>query len=227
MALDPSSTAAFDFAALDDFLMSDRAPEECMQLSDLDGFLTGIAVSPDMLLPSEWLPVIWGGGEPEFDSAEEAKVVLDTIFRRYNAIIQALEQQPDSYQPILWGTPDGRRIAEDWIDGFLAAVSLRQSSWDAIWLPENLPVIAPIAAFCHDRDGRPCAGDDAGSVAEIQEKMLDLLPESVVAIHRFWKRRRAGPPQPSRPARPAAKAGRNDPCPCGSGKKYKRCCGAP
>ncbi|MEA1649028.1 MULTISPECIES: SEC-C metal-binding domain-containing protein [Nitrospirillum] len=23
-----------------------------------------------------------------------------------------------------------------------------------------------------------------------------------------------------------AKVGRNDPCPCGSGKKYKRCCGA-
>jgi len=23
-----------------------------------------------------------------------------------------------------------------------------------------------------------------------------------------------------------AKAGRNDPCPCGSGKKYKKCCGA-
>ena len=30
---------------------------------------------------------------------------------------------------------------------------------------------------------------------------------------------------PSSAARPAA-AGRNDPCPCGSGKKYKRCCGA-
>lgn len=26
--------------------------------------------------------------------------------------------------------------------------------------------------------------------------------------------------------RGAAKIGRNDPCPCGSGKKYKRCCGA-
>jgi preprotein translocase subunit SecA len=24
----------------------------------------------------------------------------------------------------------------------------------------------------------------------------------------------------------AKKAGRNDPCPCGSGKKYKKCCGA-
>ena len=26
---------------------------------------------------------------------------------------------------------------------------------------------------------------------------------------------------------PAQKVGRNDPCPCGSGKKYKNCCGAP
>ena len=25
--------------------------------------------------------------------------------------------------------------------------------------------------------------------------------------------------------RPAAAVGRNDPCPCGSGKKYKKCCG--
>lgn len=26
--------------------------------------------------------------------------------------------------------------------------------------------------------------------------------------------------------RPEAKVGRNDPCPCGSGKKFKKCCGA-
>ena len=28
------------------------------------------------------------------------------------------------------------------------------------------------------------------------------------------------------PVRAAEKIGRNDPCPCGSGKKYKNCCGA-
>jgi uncharacterized protein len=33
--------------------------------------------------------------------------------------------------------------------------------------------------------------------------------------------------QPERPpAKPRSRPGRNDPCPCGSGKKYKRCCGA-
>ena len=33
-------------------------------------------------------------------------------------------------------------------------------------------------------------------------------------------------PQRKEPARSGEKVGRNDPCPCGSGKKYKKCCGA-
>jgi preprotein translocase subunit SecA len=33
------------------------------------------------------------------------------------------------------------------------------------------------------------------------------------------------PEEKQRPVRVAAKVGRNDPCPCGSGKKYKKCCG--
>ncbi|MGY8718810.1 MAG: SEC-C metal-binding domain-containing protein [Verrucomicrobiia bacterium] len=37
----------------------------------------------------------------------------------------------------------------------------------------------------------------------------------------FSKTLREGPA----PAKAAPKIGRNDPCPCGSGKKYKKCCG--
>ena len=47
-----------DLEALDRFLMSDRSPSESMMLSDLDGFLTGIAVGPELVMPSEWLPII-------------------------------------------------------------------------------------------------------------------------------------------------------------------------
>ena len=36
---------------------------------------------------------------------------------------------------------------------------------------------------------------------------------------------RGGPRQPPRPLKQEPKIGRNDPCPCGSGKKYKKCCG--
>ena len=31
---------------------------------------------------------------------------------------------------------------------------------------------------------------------------------------------------PKRPPRQVVKVGRNEPCPCGSGRKYKKCCGA-
>jgi uncharacterized protein YecA (UPF0149 family) len=33
-------------------------------------------------------------------------------------------------------------------------------------------------------------------------------------------------PKRSAPGVAAAKVGRNEPCPCGSGKKHKKCCGA-
>ncbi|MBQ7282414.1 MAG: SEC-C domain-containing protein, partial [Spirochaetales bacterium] len=35
----------------------------------------------------------------------------------------------------------------------------------------------------------------------------------------------AGAVSPVQVIRTAPKVGRNDPCPCGSGKKYKNCCG--
>ena len=54
-----------NLAALDDFLASDRAPPGCMQVSEFDGFLTGIVVGPEMIPPSTWLPMIWHDGEPE------------------------------------------------------------------------------------------------------------------------------------------------------------------
>ena len=78
------NAAGLEFKELDGFLMSDRAPEDCMQLSDLDGFLTAVAIGPELILPSEWLPVIWGKGEPEFESAEEAQSVIGAIMARYN-----------------------------------------------------------------------------------------------------------------------------------------------
>ena len=46
---------------LDEFLMSDETPGDCMRLSDLDGFLTGTVVDPELIMPSEWFPTIWQG----------------------------------------------------------------------------------------------------------------------------------------------------------------------
>src|ERR1019366_4363747 len=120
-----------DIEALDGFLMSDQAPDDCMMLSDLDGFLTGLAIGPELVPPSEWLPFVWGGGEePVFDDTAQAQSVLGAIMRRYNEI---LGQIADGFiEPIFMETSAGEVIAADWAEGFMQAVSLRAEAWDKL-----------------------------------------------------------------------------------------------
>ena len=82
----PADGTASD--ALDAYLESDRSPPESMLISDLDGFLTAIAIGPELIKPSEWLPVVWGGEQPVFADQNEAQAVLDAIMNRYNEILR-------------------------------------------------------------------------------------------------------------------------------------------
>src|SRR3954467_4190028 len=79
-----------DLDLLDAYLLSDQSPPECLLLSDLDGFLTGIAIGPEVVMPSEWLPHVWGGAEPVFDDYVQASAILGTILGRYNTILRGV-----------------------------------------------------------------------------------------------------------------------------------------
>src|SRR3954447_26350611 len=81
-----------DLDLLDAYLLSDQSPPDCMLLSDLDGFLTGVAIGPEVVMPSEWLPHVWDGQEPVFDDPVQASANLGTILGRY--IRQFLHHNP-------------------------------------------------------------------------------------------------------------------------------------
>jgi hypothetical protein len=51
-----------DMEALDGYLSSDDSPENCMMLSDLDGFIHGVICSPEQIPSEEWMHVALGGG---------------------------------------------------------------------------------------------------------------------------------------------------------------------
>jgi uncharacterized protein len=217
-----------DLEALDQFLMSDASPEDCMQLSDLDGFLTGIAIGPELVMPSEWLPAIWGGEEPVFEDEEQARTVIGAIMGRYNEILRVLDTDPEAYEPVFWEGPDGEVIAADWAEGFVDAIRLRPEAWrPLVEDPEALILLMPILALCGDGGGGSPLELDPGEDADLLAQAPDLIPACVAGIHGFWKEHRGRPTAgPGRARGPKPKLGRNDPCPCGSGRKYKRCCGA-
>ena len=54
---------------------------------------------------------------------------------------------------------------------------------------------------------------------ELENIAPDLIPVLVHDLHEARLAQRNGGPNPV-----PRKTGRNDPCPCGSGKKYKKCC---
>ncbi len=210
---------------LDEFLMSDHAPDDCMQLSDLDGFLTGVAIGPDLIMPSEWIPIIWQGGQPEFKDIEQAERIMGIIMARYNEIIHMMDDVPGAFEPIFYEAPDGRVLAADWAEGFMDAFGLRVDAWDALFEDEDARLlIGPIMAHLHDNDGKPHIDGSPEEIQKIRDENAQILPYAIKGIHDFWKARR----QPPNPARTPAgkKVGRNEPGPCGSGRKYKRCCGA-
>ena len=85
-----------------------------MSPMELDGYLTGIIVSPDLLLPSRWLDRIWGENEPTFDDRDQMQTIIAAVMDHYNAIIAALDagfkqieaKKPADYRPLFLATSD-------------------------------------------------------------------------------------------------------------------------
>jgi uncharacterized protein len=215
-----SKAAPMSLQELDEFLTSDGAPDRSMALSNLDGFLTAVAIGPDRIKPSEWLPRIWGDETPEFLSEEEANRVIGTILGRYNQIITQLRDNPGRYQPLIRQNEHGQIIAGDWVAGFIEGIALRSHGWQALLKSEKYRnYVAPIAVHITDAQGNhPLKPEESENVKALIERAAELIPAAVRSIDGFFKQtRQLGEGGP--------RLGRNDPCFCGSGKKFKKCCG--
>jgi uncharacterized protein len=179
-----------DLDALRNYLISDHAPDNCMDLSDLDGFLAGIIVGPESILPSEWLPVIWDGEEPEFASEDEMRTVLSAIMGRYDEIVTCLNDDSKTFDPIFWEGPDGQVIAADWAAGFLDAVALRPRAWEPL-ITHHRAGMMMLPILLLNGDAEFDAGpDDAVEEEDFLAEVPDIIPACVAGIHEFWSRRR-------------------------------------
>jgi uncharacterized protein len=246
----PGPLTPEDFDALDAELDLLREHDESVpEWEFCEGFLAALVCMRRAVPAEEYWPVLLGAG---FRPMEHMEFVWRWR-RRWEEIAVALDEPVETledertYHPealdtrgaILALPPEERlegdladlpAYAQVWAAGFLAAVE----SWPEDWLPPRDPEAAEmlaaaledIAALAEDDEGEPAFSmfSEEGPPSVSNER-LDALAAAiwgVYALRQVW--RSLGPR--IEPVRKPPQPGRNDPCPCGSGKKYKKCHGA-
>ena len=206
----------------------DQCPDDrTLFLAELDGYLAGILVSPHQPEPEDWLPEIWGGegAQPFPDDPDRSAQLVALVHARQAEIVMALVAGDLAYDPVYEVTADGTIFWEAWIEGFSRAMALGGKPWDALFdAGDEALEKAFTGLLLYVALVRGVAKEDIDAAA-LEESAPEMIPWFLEILYR----RRHGldvADAQAAPLRLAVKAGRNDPCPCGSGRKYKKCCGA-
>jgi len=108
---------------------------EAFNLVQLEGFLFGVAMTPDTFVPSEWFDAIFGEAGAEFADQETA----DELLKNLASVLERFHQQfkEDSLHfPVLLTSPDKQTLSRlsDWATGFDRALALRAD----LWMPDSV-----------------------------------------------------------------------------------------
>ncbi|MFN3479512.1 MAG: UPF0149 family protein [Thermodesulfovibrionales bacterium] len=227
------------------FLELARDKEEDLTLTELEGFLFGLVITPDPIMPSEWMAEIFGGAMPEFESTAQLEMFFKTLLDAYNAYSDAFYKERLYFPFIDLKAED---ISEEvmnemaeWTHGFLVALRLRPEIWYLDYeyekAPEYIKGVLLSLAIVHGvvnpeeshelfetEDGTPV---DENLNTALMFGSLPLAIETLKDYGRLlWEERVEAMKKGVFDFNTEkVKIGRNDPCPCGSGKKYKKCCG--
>lgn len=211
-----------------------RHPEQPWGFGECAGFLFAVQCAPEFIPPSEWLPMVLE--DIQFETEAEGEQVVGALMALYNWIGERIEHEqlpiPPGYQPhehamgnfspesafFRWGT--GLMAGHDWLEEVWAAHVPHHEEI-------SMGVIMPVGFFQdldQARDWYRRFFDQKQSFEAFAGQLLAMLPRVLAEYAKAGRQAlRAGMQRGQQPAR-SDKVGRNEPCPCGSGKKHKKCC---
>jgi len=228
----PNTTPLTD-AQIDElskFLDEFAVEKDGMSFEMLDGFLTAVISSPQAIDVEEWLPRVWRGeDEPEEEAVAEAvstSTAKEAILQHHAHLEAVLQQGGAEFAPWIleFEDEDGSVVSfgQEWALGYLRGVGLREDAWDELlsdaeW-QEDLDAVELLARGPDDEESGGEIRDQA-----VRDEYIETMLGFALDAYDFWAEQRL---TPATQRREAPKIGRNDPCPCGSGRKYKQCHGA-
>jgi uncharacterized protein len=207
---------------LESLLGSDLFRGEAMPLDALQGLFFAIACARDLVAPSRWMPVALGEN-PEYENREQAQEALDLVMRFYNQCARAA--MAEDFTLLVYEREGGRDDLETWCAGYLEGVALAAPSWHEAGDPDEVDeLLFPFLVLAGELPEQERRQFKSTEWEKLVGSCEDAIGDAIVEVREYWTVLR-NPPKSVR--RESPKTGRNDPCPCGSGKKFKHCCGAP
>jgi uncharacterized protein len=189
-----------------------------LDIDELMGLFNALAVAPSLVQPSGWLPVVLPNGPlPSFD-LDQTRALVDLLLRQYNEVITAFDEGE-----VIAPRADDEDTCIQFARGFVTGAELAPG-----WLDDEVyaSLVAPFAYLCDRHDLIP--PDELKELDENPNIRLELRSELGQLVSDAYDLiREKGIATASQPPirREGPRIGRNDPCPCGSGKKFKKCCG--
>ena len=236
-----------DAKLLVEFLDHSARPDDTLRFHELQGFLFAVASSPDTVMPSEWVPMIGNEESLGYRDENEAQKILGLVMLMYNEINSGVLERSNALPP-------GCALADDiagnfgddvpvsqWSRGFAYGHDWLVEGWESYLFDEvdeecgaTLMVLSffgsrQLAEAYHAEMGPARNRKGDASFDEFAQTMRRMFPDALASyanlgrtIFEVVASRGADESEPVKSTR----IGRNEPCPCGSGRKYKKCCGA-
>lgn len=228
--MNPTPLNDADLDRLEELLEADIFNGDAMRLDEIQAILCAIVSGPVAVPPTAWLPEVLGEGMTAAEGDPLLGETVELLMRLNNDIAAALLAD-ETVSPVLYPLDEK---CEDydyaaWADSYVFGAGLA-GDWyelagkhadDLSELLEPMFLLNGMLKEDVEKSGERwfAPAEEARLVADIQEN----LPVIVQTLYNFWRNKRAG----GAVKREEPKSGRNDPCPCGSGRKFKQCCGSP
>jgi uncharacterized protein len=180
-----------ELGKLENFLSSGSMPAESLSsLSMVDGYMTALIAGPDEVQPDIWIPYIWNegkSGQSCFSSDAEAELIRQFLVRHMQTIAQQFLNNPDGFRPLFatssYKNKKAKELAiEQWAQGFTMGMELAHESWKPLFADEETGMLAmPMLLL-----GKITDDYDSLSKDDIAD-MIELLPDFVIKIYKYWK----------------------------------------
>ncbi len=203
-----------EYSRLADFLDEFAA----LDIDELLGLFNALAVAPTLVQPSTWLPVVLPDGPPANFDLDQNRALVDLILRQYNEVVSAFDEGE-----VISPQPENEDVCVSFARGFVMGAELAPG-----WLDDEVlgSFVSPFAYLCDRHDLIPPDElEELNANPDIQSELCSQLGELVSDAYDFIRERGAATASHPPIRREGPRIGRNDPCPCGSGKKFKKCCG--